>query len=191
MPPPSLAAFLAAGPPPVYVGFGSIPSVDPEQTTDVAIEALARTGQRGVLVTSWGELSARLPSADIMTINGAPHDWLFPRVSAVVHHRGSGTVAAGLRAGKPAIICPILGDQPFWGRRLHALGVAPEPIPIRQLTVSLLAEALETVVTTPRYAERAASIAAGLKAERAVETAVRVIESVVADRGRSRSVDLP
>jgi hypothetical protein len=140
-PPRELTDFLAAGPAPICVGFGSMPSVDPEQTTELFTRALALAGRRGILLTGWGGLTrARLPES-VLALESAPHDWLFPRVAAVVHHGGAGTTAAALRAGVPALVIPFIADQRFWGQRLTALGAGLGPLARRQLSPEPLAAA--------------------------------------------------
>ena len=124
-PPAALLDFLQAGPAPIYIGFGSMSSRAPEQTADLIIQALKLTNQRAILLSGWGGLQkANIPDS-IFMIDSIPHSWLFPRVSAVVHHGGASTTAAGLKAGVPSVIIPFFGDQPFWGRRVAALGVGP------------------------------------------------------------------
>ncbi|MGL4650264.1 MAG: glycosyltransferase, partial [Caldilineaceae bacterium] len=103
-PPADLLAFLAAGPPPVYIGFGSMSSRDPQEAGRIALEALARSGQRGVLATGWGGLKPESVPDSVHLISSIPHSWLFARMAAVVHHGGAGTTAAGLRAGVPSIL---------------------------------------------------------------------------------------
>jgi sterol 3beta-glucosyltransferase len=145
----------------------------------VVLEALARTGQRGVLALGWGGLRAgRLPDT-VLATEAAPHDWLFPQVAAVVHHGGAGTTAAGLRAGRPTVVCPFLGDQPFWGAVVHARGVGPRPIPQRRLTAGRLAAAVAAAVHDPDLRRRAAALGARIRAERGVATAVDAIERIV------------
>jgi sterol 3beta-glucosyltransferase len=123
-----LEAFLDDGPPPVYIGFGSMVGSDPARLTEAVLGALSRSGARGLLLSGWGGLAqADLPES-IFQVEHAPHGWLFPRVAAVVHHGGAGTTAAGLRAGRPTVIVPFFGDQPFWGRIVAARGVGPQPI---------------------------------------------------------------
>lgn len=178
-PPAALEAFLEAGPPPVYVGFGSMPARDAARTTGVVVEALERAGRRGVLATGWGGLAAAELPASIHVLEGAPHDWLFPRVAAVVHHGGAGTTAAGLRAGRPTVICPFFGDQPFWGRRVATLGAGPQPIPQRRLTAARLAAAIAAAVGDPAIAARAAALGEAIRAEDGVATAVGLIEAHV------------
>lgn len=180
-PPEDLAAFLEAGPSPVYVGFGSIPSGDPRKVTSKVVAALGSRGLRGVLATGWGGLDPGAVPPGIHVLDEAPHDWLFPRMAAVVHHGGSGTVAAGLRAGRPTVVCPIFGDQPFWARRIRRLGVGPDPIPFARLSASALADAMEIAVTDSTMRRRASALGETLRAERGVDNAVRVIERRIAD----------
>ena len=121
-PEPALVKFLQEDPPPVYVGFGSMFMQGGARKTEIVLEALRLAGQRGVLATGWGGLTAGNTSDDIFVLDAVPHDWLFPQVAAVVHHGGAGTTGAALRAGKPTVICPFVGDQPFWGRRVARFG---------------------------------------------------------------------
>ncbi|MCA9995114.1 MAG: glycosyltransferase family 1 protein, partial [Anaerolineales bacterium] len=121
-PPADLQAFLDAGEPPVYVGFGSMAGRNPAKVTQIVVAALQKAGVRGLIATGWGGLDASDLPETIFRIEQAPHDWLFERITAVIHHGGAGTTAAGLRAGKPTVICPFFGDQPFWGQRVAALG---------------------------------------------------------------------
>lgn len=179
-PSPALERFLSAGDPPVYVGFGSMAGRDPERVTRIVIDALQRAGLRGVLATGWGGLaSAELPDF-IFSLDQAPHDWLFPRVAAVVHHGGAGTTAAGLRAGRPTIICPFFGDQPFWGRRLHELVAGSEPIPQKKLTAEKLADALRIVTADPAIQKRAKDLGEKIRSEDGVANALAFIEQSVA-----------
>lgn len=173
--PTALTAFLRDGPPPVYVGFGSMSHRNPEETTHLVLKALALSGQRGVLASGWGGLrQSELPDTVYMT-SSVPHSWLFRQMSAVVHHGGAGTTAAGLRAGVPSIIVPFFGDQPFWGRRVAALGVGPAPIPKRQLTAERLADAIKQAISDKEMRRRAAAIGEALRAEDGVANAVALV----------------
>ncbi|MEO8020467.1 glycosyltransferase [Polaromonas sp.] len=174
-PPAALAAFLAAGPPPVYVGFGSMPIPDPALMAGIVAEALGKTGQRAVLPSAWGGPAAgRLPDS-VYLLDSAPHDRLFPLMGAVVHHGGAGTTAAALRAGKPMVICPFFGDQPFWGHRVAALGAGPAPLAARRLSADSLARALHEV-KNPDMRAKAQDLSAKIRKERGVEEAVAFIE---------------
>lgn len=159
VPPDDLVDFLAAGDPPVFLGFGSMAAGtgDAERLAGVAVEALRRVGARGILQAGWSGLAA--DADDVLSIGETPHDWLFPRVAAVVHHAGAGTSAAAVRHGIPAVPVPILADQPFWAARLHRLGVASEPIPFSRLTAERLASALSEVLRRPSYAVQAQTLA--------------------------------
>jgi UDP:flavonoid glycosyltransferase YjiC (YdhE family) len=123
-PPADLVTFLDAGPPPVYVGFGSCVVPDPAALTRVVFEGLEKAGLRGVLSRGWGELGGEAPP-HVHIIDDCPHDWLFPRCQAVCHHGGAGTTAAGLHAGLPTVVVPFFGDQFFWGHVVADAGAGP------------------------------------------------------------------
>lgn len=178
-PPDDLLAFLDAGEPPVYIGFGSMGSRDPQAAGRIALEALARSGQRGILATGWGGLRADEIPAHVHLIGAVPHDWLFPRMAAVVHHGGAGTTAAGLRSGAPSIVVPFMGDQEFWGRRVAALGAGPMPIPRRQLDAKRLAGAIAQAVTDNAMRDRAADLGRRLRDEDGVAAAVARIDRFI------------
>jgi sterol 3beta-glucosyltransferase len=181
-PPPELLNFLEAGPPPVFVGFGSMGGRDPARTTRLVLEALARAGQRGLLVTGWGGLETEKTPENALMVENAPYSWLFPRMAAVVHHGGAGTTGAGLQAGKPTVICPFVADQPFWGRRVAALGAGPPPIPQRKLTADNLASAIRQAVTDARMRQRAVDLGEKIRAEDGAGQAASLIEKYAAER---------
>ncbi len=170
-PPAELTDFLAAGPPPVYVGFGSMPVAAGEQ---LIVEAVRAAGLRAVVSEGWAGLSAT--GDDVLTIAEVPHGWLFPRMAAVVHHAGAGTTAAGLRAGVPSVPVPVLVDQPFWARRLEILGVTPGAISFRRLTATRLATSLTEAVRNPAYRRRAESVAAQLSTEDGAAGVLRALD---------------
>ncbi|MCB0253601.1 MAG: glycosyltransferase family 1 protein [Anaerolineae bacterium] len=175
-PPAALEEFLAAGDPPVYVGFGSMAGRNPERITNIVVQALQQARVRGIIATGWGGLSADDLPDTILKIDQAPHDWLFPQVAAVVHHGGAGTTAAGLRAGKPSVICPFLVDQPLWGARVHALGAGPKPIPQKKLTAEKLAAAITEATFSPVMRVRAEQVGQQIRDEDGIGTAVSLIE---------------
>jgi UDP:flavonoid glycosyltransferase YjiC (YdhE family) len=175
-PSPHLVDFLAAGPAPVYVGFGSMKEQDAAQLTEIVVEALRRARQRGVLLTGWGGLGAGKVPDEIFVAEAIPHDWLFPRMAAVVHHGGAGTTAAGLRAGLPSVIVPFRYEQPFWGRRVWELGVGPRPVPRRQLSVERLADAMTAAVSDKEMRRRAQELGDRIRQEDGVARAVEAFE---------------
>lgn len=172
-----LAAFLEAGPPPVYVGFGSMVPADPQSTHRLIHDAIHLAGVRAVVM---GDPKSGLTSGeDVLVVEDVPHSWLFPRMAAVVHHGGAGTTAAGLRAGVPTVVCPFFGDQPYWGERVAALRAGPEPIPFRKLTVRGLAEAIRQAMHDPVIRLGAEHIGRRLSAEDGTAAACEVIESLL------------
>lgn len=174
-PPAALREFLDAGPPPVYVGFGSMGAAHAETRSAAVLKALEMTGERAVLATGWGALKADERPPNVFMLDAAPHDWLFPRMSAVVHHGGAGSTMAGLRAGKPTVICPFFGDQPFWGKVVASVGVGSAPVPQKSLTAKRLADAIRAALD-PAVVARAAAMGERIQAERGTERAVRLIE---------------
>ncbi|KAL2508008.1 Sterol 3-beta-glucosyltransferase UGT80A2 [Forsythia ovata] len=143
-PPESLLNWLKVGPEPIYVGFGSLPVQEPEKMTQIIVEALEITEQRGIINKGWGGLgNLAEPKDSIYLLDNCPHDWLFLQCAAVVHHGGAGTTAAGLKAACPTSIVPFFGDQPFWGDRVHARGVGPPPIPVDEFSLPKLVDAIK------------------------------------------------
>ena len=178
-PPEDLVRFLDAGPPPVFVGFGSANPGDAEGLGRTVAEALRRAGMRGVFQAGWAGLSAGDSGDDMLSVGDVPHEWLFPRMAAVVHAAGAGTTAAGLRAGVPAVPVPVAGDGPFWSHRLALLGVSPGPVSYKKmLTVERLAEAVREAVANPDYARRATEVAAVLAAEDGIDHVVTTVEKL-------------
>lgn len=179
-----LADFLQAGPPPVFVGFGSMAPSDPERLGRLLVRALRLAGVRGVVQSSGAGLSVE--GDDVLTVGEVPHAELFPQMAAVVHHAGAGTTAAGLRAGVPAVPVPMMLDQPFWASRLTSLGVGPGKIPFHRLTAENLAAAVGKAVRDPRYRHRARQVAALLGTE---DGAGRVLAAVERGAGGDRRGD--
>lgn len=178
-PPSDLIDFLDEGPAPVYVGFGSMAGRNPQQLATTVVEALQQSGVRGIVATGWGGLKLGAVPDSIFEIENAPHDWLFPRVTAVVHHGGAGTTAAGLRAGKPSVIIPFFGDQPFWGRLVHSIGVGPKPLSRKKLSAAKLAKGIDQAVSNFEIREKAEAIGQKIGQEDGINNAVKVIEKLV------------
>ena len=175
-PPTDLLEFLDKGPPPVYLGYGSINLGDSENKTRLILRALELTGQRGVVLTGWGGLTHLSAPPNIFFVDNVPHDWLFPRMAAVVHHGGAGTTGAAFRAGMPNIITPIGGDQYAWAERVVQLGVGPQALGIKRLTAEKLVQAIDTAINDSALRARAAALGERIRAENGIAKAVAVIE---------------
>ncbi|RKS80541.1 UDP:flavonoid glycosyltransferase YjiC (YdhE family) [Motilibacter peucedani] len=172
----ALQAFVDAEPAPVFLGFGSMGSEAPGRLSSLVSEAVAGAGVRAVVQAGCGGV---VPSGDdVLLVGDVPHDWLFPRMAAVVHHAGAGTTAAGLRAGVPAVCVPFLLDQPFWAARLHQLGVAPPALPAGALEAGVLAAAMRTVLDDPAYGQRAADLAGRIAAEDGAAAVLAAVEGL-------------
>jgi sterol 3beta-glucosyltransferase len=171
-PPPALAAFLAQPGPIVSIGFGSMTSANPREVTELVLGAVHRAGVRAVLLSGWGGFEALRGTETVFCAESLPHDWLFPRVAAIVHHGGAGTTGAALAAGVPSVVIPFAADQPFWAARVAALGCGPEAIPRKQLTQEKLAHAMRSAITDAAMVTRSAELGAQIRRERGVETAV-------------------
>lgn len=182
-PPPELEAFLAAGPTPIFIGFGSMTPNNGLQLAAMVLEAVRRSGRRAVLQRGWASLGAETLPDDVIVIDEAPHAWLLPRMAAVIHHGGAGTTGAALQAGVPSMVVPFSADQPFWGRQVHRLGVGPAPIPARSLTADALIRALNAF-DDPAIRRRAAAVGAVVRSEEGVGTAV---QAIMALHSRSRA----
>lgn len=166
-PGPDLRAFLDAGPPPVYIGFGSIVLDNPNAMKELIFEATGKTGRRVLLSKGWGGICAdelHVPD-DVFMLGNVPHDWLFKHVSCVVHHGGAGTTAVGISAGRPTLVIPFFGDQPFWGAMVARAGAGPNPTPHKQLTADNLADTIEFCLK-PETQERAKELSSKMKSER-------------------------
>jgi sterol 3beta-glucosyltransferase len=177
-----LTQFLENGEPPVYVGFGSMVSGDPQAKAQMVIEALKRTEQRGILAKGWGGLEPSNVPESIHLIDEAPHDWLFPRMSAIIHHGGAGTTAAALRAGKPNIVTPFIADQPFWGRRIEALNAGPAPIPQKKLTIENLTDAVHKAVNDPTILQSAEALGEKIRSEDGITNAIDLINRYIGEQ---------
>ena len=181
-PSPALEQFLARGPA-ISIGFGSMASKNPQAVTATVLDAVRSAGLRAVLLSGWGGLSDATLSAaalgdDVIVQDSVPHDWLFPRMSAVVHHGGAGTTAAGLRAGVPNIVVPFTVDQPFWGDRVASLGVGPNPIPQRKLTAARLASALVDALSNSSMQKQAQELGERIRAEDGLAEAALLYEQL-------------
>ena len=183
-PPAELEAFLRAGPPPVFIGFGSR-NADASELGAVLADARRYAGVRMVVQAGWAGLRGEAGAAensgigdDVITIGDVPHEWLFPRMAAVVHHGGAGTTAAGLRAGVPSFAVPLVIDQPFWANRLANLRVGPPPVRYARLSGPTLGAALADAVNRDSYRSRASDLAELLSYEDAVTPVLCALDRI-------------
>lgn len=174
--PDGLEAFLGAGEPPVYVGFGSMAAYAPEDLAPVAIEAIRAQGRRVVLGSGWAGLSAIDDADDCFVVGEVNQQELFRRVAAVVHHGGAGTATTAALAGVPQVIVPQIADQPYWAARVAKLGIGAAHegrIP----TVASLSSALTTALGRETGAQ-AEAVAGTIRADGATIAAKLLLETV-------------
>jgi sterol 3beta-glucosyltransferase len=171
-----LSDFLFSGEKPIYIGFGSAVGGDFDQALSIVLECLKRTNQRAILSAGWGNLKGVELPETVLQVDYVPHNWLFERVSAVVHHGGAGTTAAGIRAKVPSIIIPFGGDQTFWGDRVFKLGIGPKQILRKNLNADNFSNAIYQVTHDQKMINRAYEIGDMLNKENGVENATRIIE---------------
>jgi len=176
-----LEAFLAQGETPVYVGFGSMVSGNMQKTLDTVVAGIRESGLRAVVSVGWSDVRHPASDAQIFFAHYVQHEWLFPRVKAVVHHGGAGTFSAGLRYGKPTLVIPFGGDQPFWAARAEALHVGPKSIKRTRVTAKRFAKALQELVSNPEYEANAKALGAQMAAEDGVKNAADFVEKAFAE----------
>ncbi|MEC0256612.1 glycosyltransferase [Paenibacillus lautus] len=176
-PPKELESFIASGPPPIIISFSSMPLKQPDHVLQMTMEALQRTGQRGIILVGWSGMQAfgDVPE-NILCIQEAPHTWLFPRAVGVIHHGGAGTTAAVLKAGKPMTISPFHADQPFWARRMYELGVSTKPIPEKSMSVEGLVERIAALTSQSSLRVNSTALSEKIRTERGVDRTVEFIE---------------
>ena len=178
IPPPELANFLAKGPPPVIISFGSMGGSNGRETTAILIEAVKKTNQRAIIQAGWGKLGTENILPDILFTAYVPHQWLFPKGCCVVHHGGAGTTASVCQAKVPSVVVAHFIDQPYWGKRLSDLGVAPKHLHRRSLTAERLATRIQQVLETPAMHAQAQVLGEQMeKEDDGLATAAELIES--------------
>jgi UDP:flavonoid glycosyltransferase YjiC (YdhE family) len=178
-PPPDLTAFLDSGTPPIFFGFGSMPIRDTARLTAIILDALAKSGQRGILSSGWAGLAGDDLPDNVMQIGYTPYAWLFPRMAAVIHHGGSGTTGLALRSGVPSMIVPFLADQFYWGKRITELGVSPGSIPHKKLAADALARSIQAMVRDESMRMRAAALGEKLRLENGIQNALQIIHQII------------
>ena len=195
-PPAELVEFLKHKP--VYIGFGSMKG-NPEfcqSLSTLAIKGLQLAGVKGVLLGGWAGLTRdsldvstdegkelyAWSQENILEIDSCPHDWLFPQCAAVVHHGGAGTLAAGIRAGRPTLVCATQGDQPFYGSLVQARGIGKYLglVGSDKLTAETIAAGIKQVTSDQSIITAAQAMAEQVKTEDGVENAIRFIDKMAA-----------
>ena len=172
-----LVDFISAGSRPVYVGFGSMVYKDVESTVKTVISALDRIHQRGVVSFKQEHIKdTKLPDF-VINIDETSHRWLFPQMAAVIHHGGAGTASSALLAGVPSLAVPFFSDQPFWARRIAALGLSPQPIPKKELSPEKLASGIQEILSNQEMRERSRKIGAQIRSEQGVDRAIALIQA--------------
>jgi UDP:flavonoid glycosyltransferase YjiC (YdhE family) len=187
-PAPELAAFLAAGEPPVAIGFSSQVSRETRRISAATVEALRLTGRRGIMISGFGGLRGIDLPDSILRVDSVPYDWLLPQVAAMVHQGGAGSTASVLRAGVPSFAVPFGYEQALWGRRIARLGAGPPPLAPSRLTAERLAAAIDRTADTPHYRRRAAEAGRAIRAEDGIAVAVGIVERTLARTAGRRMV---
>jgi UDP:flavonoid glycosyltransferase YjiC (YdhE family) len=178
-PPDDVVEFLEAGPTPIFIGFASMGDpMKAQETTRLVIEALEKSGQRGIMVSGWSGLGTDFPLPEtVCVVESIPYAWLMSKVRLVVHHAGAGSTAYGLSAGVPNVVIPHFSDNFFWAEKVEALGISPKPIPRNNLTADNLALAINEALTNDAMNEKAAIVGRKIKAEKGIQQAVAEIEN--------------
>ena len=173
--PPGLPEFLDEHPGAIYIGLGSFAGSVEESEWAIVLDALALCGRPAVVAVGGRPELTDGATTPVFPVGSVDHNWLFPRMAAVVHHAGAGTSQRATLCGVPSVAVPILGDQPYWSRRLHTLGLGPRPIPHAKLSPKRLADAITRAVSNPSFASRAQRIASLMRTENGPATAAATI----------------
>jgi sterol 3beta-glucosyltransferase len=174
--PEGLSKFLETGEPPVFFTFGSCTQLDLEGTTQLFLDATEKSGVRAIIQSDWDNFPEVSDEPNIFKVTSIPHDNIFRYCSMVVHHGGAGTTQSTLKAGKAAIIVEHGFDQPFWGKRLHNIGVAGKVLNKRTVSANKLAKSILNVLDTPDMSKKAQDISRTIREENGVGSAVSMIE---------------
>ena len=175
-PPPELKTFIDRGPPPVCVGFGSMNDPNINTIIKKAVQGVLQAGRRVILLTGWsGDAFKDLACPDLHVAKSVPHSWLFPKISAVVHHGGAGTTGAAVRAGIPSVIIPFFFDQGFWADRLEKLGVGPPLLPKKALTAHSMASTINKALGDKEIHKKLNALSIRVNTENGIENAVNLL----------------
>ena len=177
-PSPSLEQFLEEKQRPIVFSFGSMAGGNAERITRIFLDAVAETGQPAIIQRGAANFDTKQHPESVLFVDYVPHQYLFARASCVVHHGGAGTTAAACYAGVPSIVVPHIGDQHYWGYRLHKIGVAPKPLPWSKLTAARLVNRIREATTSQSMAIKVGECASRMRQEGGVNEAVRLIEQI-------------
>ncbi len=173
--------FIDQQPPPVYVGFGSMVAKDVPALAAAAIEAVRAVGRRALVAGGWAGLARFIsPADDVLVAETVPHDRVFPRVAAAVHHGGAGTTTAAARAGVPQVVLPHILDQYYWAHRVAELGLGPSGLAADVITTDLLADRIDAAANDPAFRSRAELLRPRIAARNGAAAAAAQLERLVA-----------
>ena len=150
---------------------------DATELTEIVLASLLKSGQRGLLLSGWGGIQQTDLPDTVLKVDSAPHDWLLPKMAAVIHHGGAGTTAAALRSGRPSMAVPFFGDQPFWGDRIAMLGVGVRAVPRLQLSIDTLSESINALVNSESLKSNAKQLGDRISLEDGTKNAVNIIQA--------------
>ncbi len=176
-----LVDFLKAGEAPIYIGFGSMAERDTTELTAIVLGALEKSGERGLLLSGWGGLQQTDLPDSVFKVESAPHDWLLPRMKAVIHHGGAGTTAAALRSGRPSMAVPFFGDQPFWGNKIEQLRVGARALPRLDLSIESLSDRIGQLSNNATLGSNSQALGDRIQAETGTKTAAAIIHKHLSD----------
>lgn len=184
--PAALEAWLDAGEPPIFLGFGSMPVLEPEPLLADIADVAGKLGRRAIVSRNCVPPGGALPD-HLWVVDAVDHDRLFSRCAAVVHHGGIGSLNSSLRAGRPTMVCSVFVDQPWWGERVRRLGVGAH-VPFRKLDRKRLEAGLRTLLD-PSVGARAAALGEAIRAEGdGLPEATEILEGwLLATRRKSNS----
>jgi vancomycin aglycone glucosyltransferase len=178
---PQVAAFLDLDPPPVFVGFGSMVARRVPELAAHAIDAARAVGRRVIVAGGWAGLDRHIAAShDVLTLSAVPHDLVFSRVAAVVHHGGAGTTTAAARAGAPQVVLPHILDQYYWAHRVEQLGLGPPGLPVDLITADILSDRIDAAAGDPGIRRRAAAFERTIAGRNGAADAVVLLEELVA-----------
>jgi len=173
--PEPVETFINAGKPPVYIGFGSNPITNPEKYQPVFEKVRDATNQRLIISKGWAEFPES-NSRDIIYVDELPFELLFPRLSTIVYHGGTGTMAAASRAGVPQAAFPFMGDQFDNRKQIIKLGLGPSTCDFKKITAGAISSAITECISNDKYRKNAVEISQRLLKVNGIELTVQLIE---------------